>query len=81
MLTFATGSTMYVTEIVTQGSLWLTFGGALLAFLGGIWAFATARMRYKAEAVRLKMAELEFERSNKLGNGHPNRIVPYHHRR
>ncbi len=81
MLAFFTGSTVTVTEIVTSGSLWLTFGGALLAFLGGLWALLTARLRYKAEWLKLEQAKIEFARAQDLGNGRPKHPQQHHHRR
>ncbi len=70
VLALLTGGTVSVKEIVTSGSLWLTLGGALLAFIGGFWTLWTARTRYRIELVKLKQAEFDFERSQ-LGNGAP----------
>ncbi len=70
-LAFLTGSTVTVTEIVKNGSMWLTFGGALLAVLGGWWTLRTSKVRFQIEMTKLKQAELEFERAAGLLNGEP----------
>lgn len=70
-LAFLTGSTVTVTEIARNGSVWLTLGGALLAVLGGWWTYRTARVKFQIEMTKLKQAELEFERAAGLLNGEP----------
>lgn len=67
-----------MTEIVREGSIYLTFGGAVLAVLGGVWTYRTAQVKFQIELAKLKLAELEFERASHLENGHPKRT---HNRR
>lgn len=68
-LAFLTGGTISVQQMITSGSLWLTAGGSLLAFAGGIWTWKTSRLKYQIESVKLKQAELEFERINRHSFG------------
>ena len=58
-----TGGTLSVTEIVNSGSLWLTFGGALLAFVGGLWAWRTAKLQREAALLDLATKRMEHERA------------------
>ena len=62
-LAFITGGTITITEVVREGSIWLTFAGAILAFVGGIWTYNTAKIRFKIEITKLKQAEIEFEKA------------------
>ena len=78
-LAFMTGTTVTVTEVIREGSLWMTFFGAALALVGGVWTYRTARVKFQIEMARLKLAELEFERANGLQNGDP--VKKKHHHR
>lgn len=78
-LAFLTGSTVTLTEIIRNGSLWLTFGGAALALVGGVWTYRTAKIRFQIEMTKLKQAELELERASGLYNGEPAK-KKHHHR-
>lgn len=77
-LAFLTGSTVTLTEIIRDGSLWLTFAGAALALIGGIWTYKTARVRFQIEMTKLRQAELELERASGLHNGEPPKKRTHH---
>lgn len=62
-----TGGTITVEQIVNNGSLWLTFGGALLAFVGGVWAWRTAKIQREAALLDLATKRLEHERAQHEG--------------
>jgi hypothetical protein len=77
-LAFLTGSTVTLTEIIREGSLWLTFGGAALALVGGVWTYRTAKIRFKIAMAELKQVELELERASGLHNGEPPKKRTHH---
>ena len=63
-LAFLTGSTVSITETLREGSVWITFGGALLAMIGGVWTYRTAKVKFQIEMAKLKVAEIELERAS-----------------
>ena len=77
-LAFLTGSTVTLTEIIRDGSLWLTFGGAALAIAGGVWTYRAAKIKYQIEMMNLKIKEIEFERASGLHNGEPPKKRTHH---
>lgn len=80
LLALLTGTTLTLTEIIRNGSIWLTFAGGALAILGGFWTYRSARIKFKIDMLNLKMAEIEFEKAAGLHNGEPIKKRTHHHR-
>lgn len=78
LLALLTGTTVTFTEIIRNGSIWLTFAGAALAIFGGWWTYRSAMIKFKIDMINLKIAELELEKAAGLQNGEP--VKKRHHR-
>jgi hypothetical protein len=63
-ITFLAGTTITFSDILTQGPTYMAWIGGFLALLGGWWTFRTSRVKYSEELLRLRIAEIEFERVN-----------------
>jgi hypothetical protein len=79
LLALLTGSTVTLTEIIREGSIWLTCAGAMLALLGGFWTYRSARVKFKTDMLNLKMAEIELEKAAGFHNGEPIKRHTRHH--
>ena len=63
ILATITGGSVSLTEALTNGSLFLTCAGGVLALAGGIFTYRAARMKYRASKVELAIRELEYARA------------------
>ena len=57
-----TGSGLTLHELLTNGSLFLTVCGGVLALGGGWWTYRTARLNHRKAQLDLDRAELELAR-------------------
>jgi len=61
-IAFLTGGSVSLSEIITSGSLALTFIGALLAVIGGWWAYRSSKLKYEVAVLDHKIRKIEFNR-------------------